>query len=308
MTVNRAYRDKVRAEMARTGAPYNVARRVVDARFQAAEATASLPTFLEYPGPTDRWNHVLLGASVDGPVVWDVKQDAHAMISGLTGSGKSVLQRLILNHALAHNKAWQIIAVDLKRVELSWLAPYSNVTVVATELESAVEALEQAAAETRRRLALCAAEGVNYFTLLAEVLPAVLVMVDETYPLFAIEQRPRGESATEDALRDRAYEAAKYLVERGRAVGMHAVMGSQRISHEGMPGVVRANCMMRIAAGRAYNEVASLMALDDEAAAHLPKIKGRGMVRDGSNHEPREFQFFYAAPDWIDGFLTGDRP
>src|SRR5690606_12744501 len=89
------------------------------------------------------WNKIPIGIDETGGVaVIDVlTDDPHTLVAGATGSGKSVAQRAILLHVMMHDE-WEVLGIDLKRVELGPLAGLRNVTSVATDLATAVSVLE----------------------------------------------------------------------------------------------------------------------------------------------------------------------
>lgn len=263
---------------------------------------AHLPTMAPYPGPGEKWSFFPLGIAAGDEVSgWDITTYPHALVCGPTGTGKSVLQRNILFHALAHSDTWRIIGIDPKRVELSWLRPYPSVLKIATELEESVEVLRSVKAEMHRRYEEMEEAGVNHASALPNPPPAILVMIDETTILLAPEGVKSDEGKERDALHAEASLILGELGRLSRASMIHIVAALQRPDAQVLRGEFKANMDCRIAAGR-MDTTPSLMVLDSEAANRLPKIRGRGMIRLGGDLQT--FQGYFAEQDWYDKWLA----
>lgn len=263
----------------------------------------SLPTFVEYPGSAGQpWNQIPLGVTSDGStIVWDVLVSPHALLCGVTGSGKSVIERNILFHALQHEE-WRIVGIDLKRVEMSWLRKYpAKVLKVATELEDAVELLRSLKMEMERRYQEMEENGVNNFRDLKDPPKPILIMIDEAFVLFSMENVKSDEGKERDAMHAEARTVVAELARLARASGMFICVATQRPDASVLGGELKLNLDFRIAAGR-LDSTPSSMVLDSDAATTLPKIKGRGAIREGG--DTTVFQGFFAEQTWIDEWLA----
>lgn len=97
-----------------------------------------------------------------------------------TGGGKSVLQRNIVFHCIAHYKEIKMLLIDLKRVELSAYKKYTCcIAGVATTLENAVETLRFAQQLMMKRYGDMEAVGKNNFLDMKNAGPAFMIMIDE---------------------------------------------------------------------------------------------------------------------------------
>lgn len=265
------------------------------------EPAAFLPQMAPYPGPGPKWNEIPIGIMGDGTqatMPFDVAP--HALICGPTGSGKSVLQRMILFHVLAHSDTWRIVAIDMKKVEMTWLRKYPSVLKVATDLEESVEVLRSLRAEMMRRYEEMEQQGVNHAKDLPDPPKAILCMIDETTVLLAIEGIKSDEGKERDELHAEAQMIIGELGRLSRASMIHVAMCFQRPDAKFLSGEIKANFDMRIAAGR-MDTTPSLMVLDSEAANRLPKVKGRGMIRVGG--ELDTFQGYFAEQGWYDEWV-----
>lgn len=259
--------------------------------------TGWLPDTVSYPGPDARPDRIALGVYADGTQA-DVRlrYAPHMLVVGPTGSGKTVLQRSILFHCLTHADHWNIVGIDLGKVELSWLKKYETVTV-ATSLEEAVIALAAAHNDMTARYVRMEEAGVSHLSDLPDPPKATLVMLDEVGALFAPEGIKSQAGITSDFLRAEAQRMVGDIARLGRAASIHLVVGTQRDTPDVIPGDLRCQFDARIMAGRCDSN-ASHRLFGSDIATDLPKVRGRGILAVHGDAEP--FQSYYATPDWYD--------
>src|SRR5208283_1746803 len=197
-----------------------------------------------------------LGKDINGRIkVAALETMPHLLIAGSTGSGKSVMINSMIMSILykATPDDVRLIMVDPKRVELGM---YENIphllTPVITDPKKATNALRNAVLEMERRLRLLAEWGVRNIdqynkkvrkmqeeprSLFEEqegtredwnLLPYILILIDELADLMMIEGRNVEESVTR-------------LAQMARAVGMHLVLATQRPSVDVITGLIKAN-------------------------------------------------------------------
>ncbi len=211
-------------------------------------------------GVAEHGGVVNLDLALDGP---------HALIAGTTGAGKSELLRTFLVAAALHHSPdrLQFLLIDYKGgAAFGPLEALPHTVGAITDLSETLgrRALVSLRAELRRREATAAQEPDGRWSG-----AALLVVVDEFATLAA--ELPD----FVDGLVD--------LAQRGRSLGLHLVLATQRPA-----GVVtesiRANTTMRLAL-RVADEDDSRDVVDSPDAAHLPReIPGRVVVRVGPNH------------------------
>lgn len=266
------------------------------------EPAAHLPGMAAYPGPGAKWDEIPVGVKGDGTqAIIPLSVTPHSLVCGPTGSGKSVLQRSVLFHILAHSDTWRLVAIDMKRVEMAWLRKYPQVLKVATDLEEAVEVLRSLKAEMMRRYEEMEEAGVNHAKDLPNPPKAIFCMIDESTVLLAPEGIKTDEGKERDELHGEAGAIMGELGRLSRASMIHVMACFQRPDATFLKGETKANFDCRIAAGR-MDTTPSLMVLDSEAANRLPKIKGRGMIRIGG--ELDTFQGYFAEQSWFDEWVA----
>lgn len=261
-----------------------------------------LPTMAMYPGSSNgSWDEIPLGIGTNGEVVWEVSKNPHALVTGTTGAGKSVLQRNLIFHCIQHSDRWRFLGIDVKMVELTPFLKYEpTVMGVATNVEDGVELVRYANEEMQNRYKIMTEQGVNHFLKLKQPPHALMVMIDESYAFLAVTGNKTDEGKARDQLKGEASAAIGDIARLGRAAGVHLVMATQRPDATVIYGELKQNLSARIAAGRA-DTIASQMTLDNDNATRLPGIKGRGYFQKDGQGE--QFQGYFAEASWIDEWL-----
>lgn len=186
-----------------------------------------------------------LGRDIPGaPVVADLARMPHLLISGATGSGKSVCINSMLIAILykARPEDVRMLMIDPKVVELSVYNGIPHLLApVVTDPKKAAGALLWAVNEMTRRYGLFAEKGVRDITAHNaaaavdgfEHLPLILVVIDELSDLMATSP-----NEVEDAI--------ARLTAMARAAGIHLVVATQRPSVDVITGIIKANIPSRL--------------------------------------------------------------
>jgi DNA segregation ATPase FtsK/SpoIIIE, S-DNA-T family len=246
------------------------------------------------PAIAARWSRAgpsteaVVGVSLDGTFALDLRRDGpHGLIAGTTGAGKSELLRAIVASLAVANRpdAMTFVLVDYKGGSaFAQCADLPHTVGMVTDLDPHLveRALTSLSAELRRRERLLATAGTHdidaYLQLAAngeaEPLPRLLIVIDE----FASMARELPDFVT--GLVD--------LAQRGRSLGMHLLLATQRPSGVVSPEI-RANTNLRIAL-RVTDTSDSTDILDAPDAAWISAATpGRGYARLGHG-SPVPFQ------------------
>ncbi|WP_435079587.1 FtsK/SpoIIIE domain-containing protein [Clavibacter michiganensis] len=224
----------------------------------------------------------VIGVGHDGPVSVDLVADGpHAVVAGTTGSGKSeLLITWMAALAAAHPpEEVTVLLVDFKggaAFDPLLVLPHAVGLVTDLDGQGARRALESLRAEIRHRERVLREAGARDVDdpAAAGVLPRLVIVVDELAALLADQ--------------DGLHEVVADIAARGRSLGMHLVLCTQRPA-----GVVRdavlANCDLRLSL-RVNNEADSRALLGTVEAARLADAPaGRCLV--GAHGAPaRPFQ------------------
>ena len=245
-----------------------------------------------------------LGRDVSGmPVFADLARMPHLLVSGATGSGKSVCIHTMITSFLYRNppEVLRFIIVDPKRVELSVYNDIPHLlTPVITEPKATVQALRWATKEMDRRYDLLSRHqtrditGYNAFVSKTaerkhsesdegeaqELLPYIVIIIDELADLMATFPREVESSIIR-------------LAQMARAVGIHLVVATQRPSVEVITGLIKANITSRVAF-QVASQIDSRTILDTAGAE---KLLGNGdmLFLAGDTAKPRRIQGAYVS-------------
>lgn len=209
----------------------------------------------------------LLGQTVDGRHMWmDLAANPHMIVSGTTGSGKSVLLHNIIANLLNYNDV-ELTVVDPKRVEFSeYKNRISNMRVLYT-YDEAVVLLLGLIKDMEFRYELMR-KGKP-----ASQLKSKVVIIDEFADLIMQD--------TSNIF----YESLCRLAQKCRAAKIHLILSTQRPSVDIINGTIKANFPARIAC-RVSSHVDSKVILDAPGAENLLG-KGDALVRDASRFMER---------------------
>ena len=229
-----------------------------------------------------------VGRDVAGsPIYADLAKMPHLLISGATGSGKSVTIHSIIVSLLYRNSSdmLRFILIDPKRVELPVYNDIPHLlTPVITDPKKTIQALRWATKEMDRRYDLLSRKNsrdiVGYNSSLGkaedeEALPYIVILIDELADLMAIYPREMEGAIVR-------------LAQMARAVGIHLIVSTQRPSVEVITGLIKANITSRIAL-QVASQIDSRTILDTAGAETL---LGNGdlLFMSGDTTKPKRIQ------------------
>lgn len=228
-----------------------------------------------------KWNEIPLGLAKDlTQVVLDVKFAPHTLVSGGTGGGKSLLLNNFLLHAVRHPKDWQICAIDLKKVEFSFLRNHpDSLYGLGSTLEESVKLLQKLEATLDARYGRMKVEKVDNFQDLEDKIPAIMFIADEIACLIGKDAADSEEGFKQ---KDEALRIITRFAKIGRAAGVFIILSTQRPDATIIPGELKANLDNRIVVGR-VDKTSSTMTLGIDAGYQIPNISGRAMLRINGN-------------------------
>lgn len=250
-------------------------------RVYAVPAASDLPALLpwkdKYLSPD---NFVLvLGESLTGPVTVNLAHIPHVLLGGSTGSGKSVLLKLLLMQAF--HKGAEVYIADFKGGVDFPKAWHGKCHMVFRE-DDLLYVLGQLTAvlEYRKgRLAETGCPNIDaYNEATGDGLPRLVFACDEVAELL-----DRTGRSKEDKERLGQIENKLALIARqGRAFGIHLILATQRPDATIIPGQIRNNLDFRVC-GRADSVLSQIILDNTSAADQIPKdARGRFLLHDGT--------------------------
>ena len=222
---------------------------------------------------------LVLGESYTGPVTVNLAHIPHILLGGSTGSGKSVLLKLLLMQAL-HKGAEVYIAdfkggVDFPKV---W---HEKCRMCFTE-ENLRDTLDQLVAVLEYRKSAFKALGCPnidaYNETTEQPLPRLIFAGDEVAEMLdktgADNERKKLLAQIESRL--------STIARQGRAFGIHLILATQRPDATIIPGQIRNNMDFRVC-GRADSVLSQIILDNTSAAEQIPKdARGRFITGDGT--------------------------
>lgn len=234
---------------------------------------------------------VVVGVGALERIQFNLNRTPHVLIAGETGSGKSVILRLLLKQFIL--KECLVYMIDFKGgVEFG--KKYEKYGEVITDRQRAVTVLTELVKENERRLKLfreCEAKNLSeYNKKTGENLKRIGVFCDELAEMLD----KKGANKALKEILEVLEGLISSLARLSRATGIDLVFGIQRPDANVLTGQIKNNIPVRIS-GRFADKSASEIVLGNTMAVDLPDIKGRFLYRVGNEIIP--FQAYYFDDD-----------
>ena len=216
---------------------------------------------------------IALGKDMNGIIkTINMENISHMLISGTTGSGKSMYIHSIINSILykANPNEVKLLMIDTKAVELSLYNGIPHLLIpVITDSKRATGALSWAIQEMENRYVIFAQKSVRNIKEYNEAikegkekgleLPNILIIIDEFADLIEFDK-----SIIEDFI--------YRLTQRAKKVGIYIIIATERPSIDIITGTIKANIPTRIAF-KVFSQADSKTIID---VAGAEKLKGNG--------------------------------
>ena len=222
---------------------------------------------------------LVLGEGYTGPITVDLAAIPHILLGGSTGSGKSVLLKLLLMQSL--QKGAEVYIADFKG-GVDFPPVWHEKCQLCFDEDALLELLTSLVDELERRKMLFKETGSPnldaYNKATGAHLKRCIFACDEVAEVLD----KTGLSAEEKKLIGQIENKLSIIARQGRAFGIHLILATQRPDANLIPGQIRTNLGCRIC-GRADN-ILSQIILDSTAAAdQIPKeSRGRFLLHDGT--------------------------
>ena len=234
------------------------------------------------------WNHKLLskesfilvlGESFIGPVTVDLVKIPHILLGGSTGSGKSVLLKLLLMQAI--QKGAQVCISDFKG-GVDFPPVWHEKCRMCVDEETTLELLDELTEELKRRKKLLAAAGQSnidrYNTATGEQLQRYIFACDEIAEVLDKTGLTKEQKETVSKIESKL----SMIARQGRAFGIHLILATQRPDANILSGQTKNNVNCRIC-GRADTVLSQIILDNTSAAEQIPKdARGRFLLHDGT--------------------------
>lgn len=220
-----------------------------------------------------------LGESLTGPVTVNLAHIPHILLGGSTGSGKSVLLKLLLMQSL--RKGAEVYIADFKGGVDFPKVWHQKCRMCFTEADL-LYTLNQLVAVLEYRKGRLAETGCPnldaYNEATGENLPRLVFACDEVAEVLD----KTGRSKEEKELLAQIESKLATIARLGRAFGIHLILATQRPDATIIPGQIKNNLDFRVC-GRAENVLSAIILDNGSAAEQIPKdARGRFITGDGT--------------------------
>ena len=226
-----------------------------------------------------------LGKDIYGKYkIIDIEKTSHMLISGTTGSGKSMFLHILINSILYKAKPNEVkfLMIDTKAVELSLYNKIPHLLVpVITDKRKALGALAWLCQEMQNRYAILANKWVknieeyNKKQNNHEKLPNIILIIDEYADLIEIDKKE-------------IEEYIYILTQKARSVGIYIIIVTERPSINIINGTIKANIPTRVAF-RLPSQIDSKVILDSIGAEELLG-NGDMLLKEVGIYESKRYQ------------------
>lgn len=222
---------------------------------------------------------LVLGESYTGPVTVNLTHIPHILLGGSTGSGKSVLLKLLLMQAL--RKGAEVYIADFKGGVDFPKVWHEKCRMCFTE-EDLCDTLDRLVEELERRKSALKALGcpnIDAYNEIAErPLQRLIFACDEVAEVLD----KTGRSKEDKELLAQIENRLSTIARLGRAFGIHLILATQRPDANIIPGQIRNNMDFRVC-GRADSVLSQIILDSTSAAEQIPKdARGRFITGDGT--------------------------
>ena len=222
---------------------------------------------------------LVLGESFIGPVTVDLVKIPHILLGGSTGSGKSVLLKLLLMQAI--QKGAKVCISDFKG-GVDFPPIWHEKCRMCVDEETTLELLTELTDELKRRKKLLATAGQSnidrYNAATGEQLQRYIFACDEIAEVLDKTGLTKEQKETVSKIESKL----SMIARQGRAFGIHLILATQRPDANILSGQIKNNVNCRIC-GRADTVLSQIILDNTSAAEQIPKdARGRFLLHDGT--------------------------
>ena len=222
---------------------------------------------------------LVLGESLLGPVTVNLAHIPHILLGGSTGSGKSVLLKLLLMQAM--KKGARVYIADFKG-GVDFPPLWNRDCRICFEETDLLDLLTGLVAELERRKEIFRTAGYSsidtYNKATGENLQRLIFACDEVAEVLD----KTGADAERKKMLAQIETRLSTIARQGRAFGIHLILATQRPDAAIIPGQIRNNMDFRVC-GRADSVLSSIILDNTDAADLIPKdARGRFLLHDGT--------------------------
>lgn len=216
---------------------------------------------------SDEESEMLIGVSPLGKVTYSLNVYPHMLIGGTTGSGKTVLLKILLHQCI--KKKYDVTIADFKG-GVDFNADWSKEALILMNKQDVILKLEEIISELERRKELFRSrmrKNIQEFNLYdSGGLQRIIFACDEIAELLD----KSGLSKEEKQEVEKIEKYLSTIARQGRAFGIHLFVATQRPDATILTGQIKNNIDYRVC-GRADNVLSQIILDNTDAASQIPK-------------------------------------
>ena len=222
---------------------------------------------------------LVLGRSLLGTVTVDLAKTPHILLGGSTGSGKSVLLKLLLMQAV---KKGAVVSIADFKGGVDFSSVWHERCRMCFDEDRLIELLTELVEELERRKVLFREQGCpnldEYNRQTGACLPRYIFACDEAAEILDKTGLNKEQKEKVSLIESRL----SVIARQGRAFGIHLILATQRPDANILSGQIRNNMDCRVC-GRADNVLSQIILDSTAAAEQIPKdTAGRFLLYDGT--------------------------
>lgn len=238
---------------------------------KAVTANKEFPQILMWENKylSEKESILLLGESQLDKVMTDLKVTPHILIGGSSGSGKSVLLKLLLMQCV--EKGFEIYIADFKG-GVDFYGIWKRKCNIITQQEKLINCLEYIVEELNSRKQLfidCECANIEQYNKLTDYnFHRIVFACDEIAELLdktGLDKESKVQIAKIESL-------LSTIARQGRAFGIHLILATQRPDADILKGQIKNNVDFRIC-GRADKVLSQIILDNPDGAEKIPKDK-----------------------------------
>lgn len=222
---------------------------------------------------------LVLGQGYTGPVTVNLASIPHVLLGGSTGSGKSVLLKVLILQAL---KKGAFVAIADFKGGVDFPPAWRQKCRMCYDEQALVELLDMYIAALESRKELFRNAGVpnldEYNRSAGEHMPRYILACDEIAEVLDTTSLTKEQKALVAQIESRL----SIIARLGRAFGIHLILATQRPDANILSGQIKNNIDCRVC-GRADSVLSQIILGKTDADEQIPKdAKGRFLLHDGT--------------------------
>lgn len=227
-------------------------------------------------------------------VYWEPGEHPHLLITGKTGSGKTVAQNVIRHHLSQHQDSWELYFIDSRGV-ISRSG--RKVARLSDLVEETIDLLQDKLTLIQSRFKEMNEKNILHFSEMPrEENPRIMIMIDEIAPLTRIQPE---DSELEKDNKLYLLKNLESIGLTGRSAGVHLCLSTQLPDRTTMSSSLRNQCSI-YATGQLNAMMSNQLFWNDKASKIDPWQKGLGYFSfQGMDADEGYIQGF-----WNDNYLT----